>query len=263
MKKHFGIAFIALLCMTGLFADSLIVKEDANLREQPDKTSAVIQVVGKNSVVSGEVSTENENWYKITYEGNEGYVHKSLVEVKGISEETVNDVKYITIFIICLIALIISMKLTILNRLITISLHVGRLIFVIMCMKGSILYSDDGSITVVLVFGAITAFLTLYGIGNSAFDDTRKETGNVLLNPVEGGGYKLCAEITGNSPAKTFVFSILWSVLVGVIVAIVLGVVATDNEKAMYIIVIVLSIIGIVRGIISFIQWILKRFVRF
>ena len=81
-----------------------------------------------------------------------------------------------------------------------------------------------------------------------------------MLNPVEGGGYKLCAEITGNSPAKTFVFSILWSVLVGVIVAIVLGVVATDNEKAMYIIVIVLSIIGIVRGLVSFIQWIIKRF---
>ena len=259
MKRFFGMLFIVLCCLSGLFADTLIIKEDANMREQPDKNSAIIQVVGKDSSVTGEIAAENQNWYKISYEGKEGYVHKSLVETKGISQETVNDVKYITIFIICLIALIISMKLTILNRLITISLHVGRLIFVILCMKGTVLYSDDGSFTAVLVFGLITAFLTLYGIGNSAFDDTRQETGNVLLNPVEGGGYKLCAEITGNSPAKTFVLSILWSLVVGVVVAIILGLVATDNEKTMYIIVIVLSIIGIVRGVASLIQWIIQR----
>ena len=256
MKRLLLLFLMAGMCVSGLFATRLKVKEDANMREQPDKDSAIVMVVKHNVNLEGEEDTNNQNWYKVTYEGKTGYIHSSLLEKNEIeiSETDAKGIVFIIVGIIVLVILVITLKIPVISGIITILLHVGRLIYVISALRrfGANPLENPGFELVIL--GFFTAGLTLYGIGQSAFDDTRRETGNVLLNPVEGGGFKLVNEVAGNSPLKTFGLSILWSGIVGFVVAFVLGLIATEHTTAMFVIVLVLSIIGMIRGVISLLK---------
>lgn len=245
MKK---ILFITMLFFTTVvFAENLKVKQDANLRYSPDINSDVITIIKSDSVVDGQISSEYPDWYEITYNETLGYIHSSLIE-----ENLDNGLllKVFIILVVSIILLIISMKVAIINRICTILFNVVRMVFAIMCINSVGFLANLNYLQMAVIFGCITAFLTLYAIGSSAFDDTREETGNVLLNPIEGGGYKVTSEITGNSPLGNFLNAIIWSGAIGWLT----GYILLNLEDTMFVGVIFLAIIGLIKGIISLIK---------
>lgn len=245
MKK---LMFIAMLFFaTSIFAVDLKILQDANLRESPHKDSNVITVLKYDSVVEGEISNEYPDWYEIKYNEKLGYIHKSLVQ-ESIDNSTL--LKGFVIIVVSIVLLIISMKIAVINRICTILLHLARMVLAIMCINSIGFVANLDYQLMAIIFGCFTGFLILYEIGSSAFDDTREETGNVLLNPVEGGAYKLTSEITGNSPIGNFINAIFWSGVLGGIT----GYILFCLKDAMFMAVIILAVIGLIRGVISFIR---------
>lgn len=78
MKKIF---FILIFLGTAVcFAESLKTNSDANVRSKPSKDSVVISSIKKGTVIEGNLTSENSNWYAVTVNGKNGYIHKSLME---------------------------------------------------------------------------------------------------------------------------------------------------------------------------------------
>lgn len=73
---------LALSIPTFCFAEKLKVTADANIRTLPSKDGEIIQVAKEGTVVDGEKSTENEEWFQVTIDGEVGFIHNSLVDVK-------------------------------------------------------------------------------------------------------------------------------------------------------------------------------------
>lgn len=88
MKKKYLIGLISIVLAFNLFAEQLKVTEDANLRELPNKDSNVITVLKAGTIGVGELSNENENWYKIKVDNTTGFIHKSLVIVSSDSDDS-------------------------------------------------------------------------------------------------------------------------------------------------------------------------------
>lgn len=164
----------------------------------------------------------------------------------------------IVLLILGLIFLIISMRVKILNRLCTLLLNIARLVLLVILINDpAILYSENIDMSVLLlIVASVTTFLTLYGLGSTAFDDTRQETGNYILNPIEGGGYKISKEITGSSPIGTFIVAILFSAGIGV--AMYFLILWLQNKQldvlsdANIVFLFIVTIVGIIRALISF-----------
>lgn len=169
----------------------------------------------------------------------------------------------IILLIVGIIFFLVSFFVPVINKITVLLLHTARIVFLTYWTKnytGPILGSDLPSDLVFITVG-FTIVLTLIGFGSSAFADTREETGNMIMNPIEGGGYKLCSEVTGNSPIGTFIGCILWSTAVGIgtlgiFMKLILPAADTAAQQTEYVLIagIILSIIGIIRGIISFIM---------
>ena len=169
----------------------------------------------------------------------------------------------IILLILGIIIFLVSFFVPVINKITILLLHIARIVVLTYWTKnytepilGSDLPSDLALITV-----GFTIVLTLIGFGASAFADTREETGNIIVNPVEGGGYKLCSEITGDSPIGTFIVCIFWSLGIGVatlaiFMKLILPAADSFDEQITYALTtgIILSVIGIIRGIISFIM---------
>lgn len=58
----------------------------ANLRSEPSTSSESLGKLKKHTVVT--IISEENDWYKVTYNGKEGYISKSLVTIGEVPEET-------------------------------------------------------------------------------------------------------------------------------------------------------------------------------
>lgn len=164
----------------------------------------------------------------------------------------------IVLTILGFIFLIISMRVKFLNRLCTLLFNIARLVLLIILINSPAkLYTDEIDMSIILlIIAGVTTFLTLYGLGSTAFDDTREETGDFIINPIEGGGYKIAKEITGTSPIGTFIVAILFAAGIGVAMYFLilwlqdkqLDVLSGANSAFL----LVVSILGILRALISF-----------
>ena len=62
-------------------ATGTITTETLKLRESPSTDSAVLDLMSVGEDV--EVLEKEGEWYKVVYEGTEGYAHEDYIEVEG------------------------------------------------------------------------------------------------------------------------------------------------------------------------------------
>jgi hypothetical protein len=101
-------AFTILLCLVAysLLAEPYIVKSDTKVWAANDMHAKVLGSIKMNSTV--EVQEEDKGWYKITYNGGDGYVpEKYLKETISQPEEDSGESNTIYIFGGCALALIV------------------------------------------------------------------------------------------------------------------------------------------------------------
>ena len=250
---------------------NFITTEDANLRSVPDKQSEVIGVIKKGSVVAVDFTEEIEEWYKVSYENQTGYVHKSLVKQeapkKFFSDGFWGVLAFVLLVVvgIAFIALFVaSMKSAAANRIITLLLNITRIVLIIIWSKSALdLYAHMG-----FYMALITFILTLYSFGSSAFDDTREESVYFALDPIGNGGYKLVqrSEVIGDSPFATFLSAVVYSAVIAGIMLVVCWVgsawLAANapglGETMGYILLpLIIAIVGIIRAVISLVKYFL------
>ena len=94
----------------------------------------------------------------------------------------------IVLTILGFIFLIISMRVKFLNRLCTLLFNITRLVLLIILINNPAkLYTEEIDMSIILlIIAGVTTFLTLYGLGSTAFDDTREED---AMNVKVGKGY--------------------------------------------------------------------------
>lgn len=159
----------------------------------------------------------------------------------------------VVVGVIVIAILIASIKNAISCMIIKILVNIFRIIIVLT----EVSKVEDGDFLIDM--SIITAVLTLYGFGESVFQDTLHETGNLLINPTNVG-YKITNEIAGDTPIGNFISAIILSAITGVIsfvvYAFLLGYLKEDFGLYYPPIIIFcsLSVIGIIRSIITFIQ---------
>lgn len=91
MKK--ALFLFLFLVPTLCFADTLRVKKDANLRSQPSADSSVVTVINADTIVQGEKTSDNNDWYAITVDNTTGYIHKSLLQKATSGNDIIKGIK--------------------------------------------------------------------------------------------------------------------------------------------------------------------------
>ena len=86
---------ITILIMLSNFSISYtgtITATTVRLREEPDSSSSTLQLIGLGKTV--EILDEEDDWYKVTYDGVTGYIAKDYISVEDddSSSNTINDV---------------------------------------------------------------------------------------------------------------------------------------------------------------------------
>lgn len=93
MNKKFTITLLgtAIVCAT-MFTSSVfaatgkVTGNSVRLRKEANTKSSILETISKNTEV--EVLSEEENWYKVSYNDKEGYIHKDYLKVEEQVEET-------------------------------------------------------------------------------------------------------------------------------------------------------------------------------
>lgn len=94
MNKKFTITLLGTVatCILGassVFASTGIVTGNSvRIREKASTDSSIIETISKDTKI--EVVSEEGDWYKITYDNKEGYIHKDYVEVEEETEDVNN-----------------------------------------------------------------------------------------------------------------------------------------------------------------------------
>ena len=97
MKSKLNIKSILIMAIIGIFSLMFLGKsfaavtgkvnvETANIRETTEKDSNILEQASKGESV--EVVEKNGNWYKVKYNGVQGYVREDLLDVTGSVTET-------------------------------------------------------------------------------------------------------------------------------------------------------------------------------
>ena len=85
----FGTAIICMISASSVFAATgKVTGNSVRIREKASTDSSIVETVSKNTEV--EVISEEGDFYKITYESKEGYIHKDYVKVDLSKEENSN-----------------------------------------------------------------------------------------------------------------------------------------------------------------------------
>lgn len=92
MKKTYAIIGVIIAIIFTLIipnkvqaATGKVTTETLNLRSEPSTSSSILELLDANEEV--EVISEEGDWYKVEYNGEEGYVSKDYIEVSGEIEE--------------------------------------------------------------------------------------------------------------------------------------------------------------------------------
>ena len=93
-----------------------------------------------------------------------------------------------------------------------------------------------------------TGLLFLYGLGRSIFENDIRETGNIIIEPLENG-YRLAAEKTGDTAIGNFITALFFTGLVAVGALFFWGVLLGLPVVATFVTIIVLSIINVFKSI--------------
>ena len=59
--------------------ETLTTTDICNMRLKPDSDSDIIAILSKGEQVK-KLENADENWIKVEYQGNEGYVHSDLLQ---------------------------------------------------------------------------------------------------------------------------------------------------------------------------------------
>lgn len=85
----FGTAILCMISASSVFAATgKVTGNSVRIREKASTDSSIVETVSKNTEV--EVISEEGDFYKITYESKEGYIHKDYVKVDLSKEENSN-----------------------------------------------------------------------------------------------------------------------------------------------------------------------------
>ena len=85
----FGTAILCMISASSVFATTgKVTGNSVRIREKASTDSSIVETVSKNTEV--EVISEEGDFYKITYESKEGYIHKDYVKVDLSKEENSN-----------------------------------------------------------------------------------------------------------------------------------------------------------------------------
>lgn len=142
--------------------------------------------------------------------------------------------------------------------IVKILINITRIIIVIIFIRSKVDVGSDSFFYFPIKMAIITGFLILYSMGASVFQDTLHETGNILINPTDIG-FKMTKEITGDTRFGNLVTALFISGVVAFVAwplyTVVLSNLCEDFGTFWPPLIIfgVVSIIGIVRSILSFI----------
>ena len=98
MNKKFTITLLgtAVVCATiftssAFAATGKVTGKSVRLREEANTKSSILETISKNTEV--EVLSEEENWYKVSYKDQEGYIHKDYLKVEEEKEEETTTIE--------------------------------------------------------------------------------------------------------------------------------------------------------------------------
>lgn len=241
----------------------LRIKEDANMRSNPDTSSSIKMVCKAGEFVEGELW--NSDWYKIYKDGEVGYIHKSLVnttKITGLPANILEKIGFVIeshpliTFAIILLVIFCSMKFTAINCIFGIIIN----LFAIICYIGilatlrKIEYNDISHLIAI-----ITYFSLLMCWGADGVSDTREDV-LVWGNPIRYWTphfqeiYQESHWVQeGHGPIINFFISLFTSGLVTFIVCKVLDLLFTWP-----IAVVITMVIGILISILELVHFIIS-----
>ncbi len=94
MNKKFtitllGIASICALSTNTFATDGTVTASSVRIREQASTSSEIVESIPKDTIVN--VISEEEGWYKVEYNGKEGYIKSNFLKVSEDENETTDN----------------------------------------------------------------------------------------------------------------------------------------------------------------------------